>query len=237
MRAASTIVGTPSTEIVAPDGIPSRGWSLDGSSLWHQVLSGAHYDGFYQKDEITVFGMAYANSSGAEARQGFAGTGNQNWTVMQRHFGGGTGVFMYTGSPSLYAVTTSDIFPDDRWFTFSRRHMPSLPTNAERANLWIDGDAVSFTYIGTPANTVVATWAYGNAEGLTGSMAWDGYIAFFTIWLRYLPDAELKELHNNPTALYGNSPARLYEFPAPAAGTTPKGPLGHPLKGAFGGPI
>ena len=64
----------------------------------------------------------------------------------------------------------------------------------------------------------------------------DGNINRVSIYERALCVGEIAELNDNPDLPIQQEPL-VWLGQAPVGGTTPKGPLGHPLYGPFAGPI
>lgn len=63
----------------------------------------------------------------------------------------------------------------------------------------------------------------------------DGLIDHVAVWNRSFSVSEITQVSHNPFAMFRRDPIELQD--SAAAGTTPKGPLGHPLHGPLGGPV
>ena len=93
------------------------------------------------------------------------------------------------------------------------------------------------TVTGSPgaisASTANLTIGHRDGENRT----WDGWIDYIDIWHGLDDiDALTRAIPRKPWKIY--EPLRIpIGSPVAAGGTTPKGPLGHPLHGALGGPI
>lgn len=105
-----------------------------------------------------------------------------------------------------------------------------------RGNFTIRLDGVEAALTG---NLGLASITGGNFVGTAGSEPWDGEIWDFALWSnRLLSDPEQLSLSNPATRWDAYAtPRPSYMSVSAGGGTFPKGPLGHPLIGPFGGPI
>ena len=112
----------------------------------------------------------------------------------------------------------------------------SKGTGGSDSTIWVNGEQEA-----SGANTIEATTTREfTLGGYHSAFAMDGSIWHIGIWNLALSDAEILYLHHPATRydLIWQPRVQIQGFVAAApGGATPKGPLGMPLHGPFGGPI
>ena len=105
---------------------------------------------------------------------------------------------------------------------------------AVQGNIYIDGvlenSGVGISLSDFGANNIQI------GAGLNATLDFTGEVAYCYVYDRVLSASESQALYINPDLPLQRQPLWLGKAPA-VAGTTPKGPLTHPLYGPFAGPI
>lgn len=160
--------------------------------------------------------------------------------------GGGGEVF------NLHARTTEDVLFEvhndsagDDLAIFSNAFLNVADTwihivgTYDGSNIRVYANGVVGGTVGTLAgNTDASTdpMAIGS-ENASAQNPWLGQIDHVTIYNRVLSAGEVASLYADPFQDWRPEPIELWSDKTVAAGANPKGPLGHPLRGALAGPI
>ncbi|KKM22164.1 hypothetical protein LCGC14_1628120 [marine sediment metagenome] len=112
----------------------------------------------------------------------------------------------------------------------------AITYNRGQGCLYVDGVLVDDVVSGTQTWFIDGAFAIGNRNG--SNLPMDGIIEYVYLYRRALSASEIALLYRYPFYMFKDpNEVAVLGAGVVAAGTNPKGPLGHPLHGALAGPI
>ena len=186
----------------------------------------------YNLSVVQYYSTTDSNHSIVARRDGASGTPQWQFAV----FTTGNAIEWRIGSTITNIVSGS--IPG-KWYD-GKPHVVGLSVDGSTGYLYRDGiDEGSASVSGTAGSTDINI-GIGNrwqSYPTTGFGMNDGQIYLTMFFNRALTDFEQKSLSDDPFQLLKPVVPLQYYTPSAVSGANPKGPLGMPIRGPFGGPI